>query len=180
MVIILKLGNQNLPAELKWKILSPLSVCGPSYLINTKIVKKTLAPFLSCPLVKTTVTLPHPAAHKDWQLMVLGAFHLKWSKDHHWKHSRLPHLRFSLSFPPQRASIKRLFRVVISPLSCSLSFGIFQGTEAENKGDGDGRFPSQFWCLVKRKESDWAARFLPADGRASGWRLVIVWWFSVW
>ncbi len=75
------------------------------------------------------------------------------------------YLKFSPSFPPQRVCIKRLFRVVISPLSCSLSFGIFQGTEAENKGEEDGRLPSQFWCLVKRKESDCAARFLLTDRR---------------
>lgn len=75
------------------------------------------------------------------------------------------YLKFSPSFPPQRICIKRLFRVVISPFSCSLSFGIFQGTEAENKGEEDGRLPSQFWCLVKRKESDCAARFLLTDRR---------------
>lgn len=55
-----------------------------------------------------------------------------------------------------------------------LSFGIFQSTEAENKEEGDGRLPSQFWCLVKRKESDCAARFPLSDRRRADARLVIV------
>lgn len=56
----------------------------------------------------------------------------------------LQYLKFRPSFSPRGVCIKRLFRVVISPLSCSLSFGIFQGAEAENKGEVDGRLPSQF------------------------------------
>lgn len=44
-------------------------------------------------------------------------------------------LEFSLSFPCLRLH-QNAFRVVILPLFCLLSFGIFQGTEAENKGAG--------------------------------------------
>lgn len=71
----------------------------------------------------------------------------------------------SFPLPSPRVSIKRLFRAVILSLCHSLSFGIFQGTEAENEGEGDSRLPSQFRCLVKRKESDCAARFLLTDRR---------------
>ena len=90
-------------------------------------------------------------------------------------------------FSSETICIRRLFMGIISLLSCSLSFGISRGTEAENKAAENKKNLSecvwcspgrQMWCLVKGRRviGCW---FPPhCDWLAAARRLVIVWWFG--